>query len=231
MTTFALNPAQIAAVASLHAATPVDASSRNITPILSGIQLSVTSARVTAVATDRYIVTRLEFPLGDTAHTLNADEGAVAHVIILDSKEWQAIAKATATSHATVTFTTSDEGHDSTNVHDRPNVTVAHDYGQIIGEYRQVGGNYPPVARLFPEQVRNLDETVSFKPAFMTRATKAFTPNEVKAKDRNDIVWTMAAPDDGAAKAGKLGPVVLTAATKGDVTLRSLLQPTRLAGK
>ena len=221
MTTFTLSHAQIAAIASVGAATPVSTSDRQITPILAAVQITVTPERVTAVATDRYIVTELSFPLGDTAHTLEPDS---AHVIMLDSKDLASIVKNATVSRSTradrafFTFTTSDDAENG-------NVTVAHDYGQLIGEYRQIVGNYPPVARLFPEDVEPLTDMPHVNPAYFTRATKAHTPGETSTKERGGIMWQIAAA--GTTHATKSGPILLTARVGADYRLRSLMQPSR----
>ena len=208
MATFTLTPNQITAIASLHAATPPKASDRLITPILTTIHVTVTPGEVSAVATDRYIVTHLAFPLGAYAHTLDTEP----LVFAVDSKDWQALAKAIGTTLGYVAITV-----------DSDRVTAAWDHGHLIGQYLTVTGNYPPGQRLFPDVVVPLDTMPYFTPDKLTRAMKATHPDATSAKARADVIWSLGVGETHTTR--KHAPLVLTAHTPAGVVLRSLVQP------
>jgi hypothetical protein len=222
MTTFSLNANQIAAIASIGAACN-STTDRKITPILGAIHVTVTPERVTAVATDRYIVTELSFPLGDTAHDLPTD-GAV-HAFQMTDRDWVALAKIVSGpdfkhSSEFFSFTTDDAG-------ERPRVRVEYYDGRVLGDFAQVEGRYPAVSRLFADEVYEMHGTPAFMPDKLTRAMKAWAPEHTTAAQRKGTVWTFAA-NSASSEGRKLAPVVLTAATGPDTVLRSLVQPNLL---
>ena len=202
MTTFYLNAAQIAAIASLHAATPPAKSDRERTPILTAIHLHITPATVTATATDRYIVAEHSFPLGETAHTL-PDDGVTLQIA---STDWQTIAKR---KHA-ATFTWDDSGP----------VTVEYADGGTQ-PLAQVQGNYPLVARLFSDNNGDVTQGTALDLAKLARLAKII-PASPYLKDEAGV-WEFSQPDGGN------NPVTLTRPRlpQGE-SMRALIQPHKL---
>lgn len=214
--TLTLTAAQIASIASLHAATPADKFTRDTSPTLTAIRVTVEpNGQLEAVATDRYIATRLRFTL-DPEHA-----PAEAVSLLLDSKDWQAAAKAAKTDKLPIELRIT--GGDDT----AATVSFVSITQLTIGQYMQRIGNYPPIDRFIPTSDADLQPLAGMphvNPALFTRATAAHTPNEVSTKDRNKLPWQISRD----AGQGDSAHIVLTAHTAADTELVSLLQPFKI---
>lgn len=158
MTTFALTPAAVQAIATLaHAA----GTKEKAAPILSAIELTVTPSRWEAVATDRYVVGKLGGELGVTAHTLT-ETGVKILIHAADAAALAAAVKARKSpAHVELTLTRNDE------------ILNAEQDGLTLGEYRTMTGTFPPVVRLFPTMNDG-------RPAdAMTSGAVAFSPDKI----------------------------------------------------
>lgn len=196
MFTITLTPAQTAAIASLHAATPQAKTDRDVTPILTAIHVTVTGDTLTATATDRYMVVESAFPIGDGAATIGEERS-----FMLNSKDWQSIAKL----KTPVTLTIDD---DST-------VTVAHASGTL--NLLQVQGNFPRVQRIFSDGQGDLAQGTGLDLAKLARLAK-IVPASPYLKDEASV-WEFSQP-------GENKPVTLTRPRlpEGE-SMRALIQP------
>lgn len=197
-----LNQNQIASIATLHNCTPVGKYERESTPILTAISVTVEGNKLTAIATDRYIVGEIGFELDDFYAT-------EPFTIQLSSTDWQTVAKLKSSADITV------EGATVT-------VQAGHTEMRLI----QVSGNFPPVARLLPEdhETEGLP-VVALNLDFLTRIAKLRTPFGISEGTRcKGQPWKFQAkPTDS----GKPGPVLLTQGKRatGSDTVRALIQP------
>lgn len=210
MTTFHLNADQIAAIARMHAATPATKMERQRTPVLTAVHVHVTPERITATATDRYIVAEHSFPLEDPTHTV-PDDGVV---IQLPSTDWRDIAKRKTAAHFHIAY---DE--------DGGTVTVEYVDG-MVQPLAQVQGNYPPVARIFsePSALGDVQQDTALNLAYLARLAK-ITPMEAHCDKNAPVLWQFSQPE------GDGKPVTLTHAgidKYSDETLRALIQPNKL---
>lgn len=218
MTTFHLDANQIAAIASLHAATPPARTDRDMTPIIAAIMVTVTPATVSAIATDRYMVAALDFPLGETAHTIAAKSPLS---FLIPSTEWQRIAKL----KSPADFTLSDTDAN-------PDVTVEYVGGSIT--VAQTVGNFPPVQRLIPATTDSFAADTLLNVALLARMAKFVTPsNAAVSPAKRETVFSFAQSADSSATDSRLAPVLATytpfyptAADKAE-SLRVLVQPNR----
>lgn len=203
MTTFNLTNAQLIAIASLANAGTRD----SYTPILGGIQLTVTPSKVTATATDRYVVAELSFPLGKTEHTI-PDEGIG---IVIDSPNLVALAK----EKCGFTFTfTQDEGSYP--------ITAEGDAYGIVRTFPSMAGNFPPAARLFYEDATDdLPNGIVLNLAYLGRLSKLILPGEKSAAAAGKNPWTMSYHNS---QSHKHAPVMLTR-ENGMGSYRALIQP------
>lgn len=197
-----LNQNQIASIATLHNCTPAGKYERDVTPILTAILVTVEGNKLTATATDRYIVGEIGFELDDfyTAEPIT---------IQLSSNDWQTIAKLKSSADITL--------EDAT-----VTVRAGHTEMRLI----QVGGNFPPVSRLFPEEHETEGlPVVALNLDFLTRIAKLRTPYGIGEGTRSKgQPWKFQAkPTDS----GKPGPVLLTQGkyATGSDTVRVLIQP------
>ena len=166
MTTFYLSQPQILAVASLAVAGTRDP----IPLILNGIQLTVTPSTVTAVATDRYMVAELTFPLGETAHTLPAD----GVTLVFDSVHLVSMAKDK--TGFTFTFDQPEEARESYPI------TAEGEWFGIVKTFPSLMGNFPPVGRLFSEETPDdLPNGTLLNMALLGRVAKLILPGEKSA--------------------------------------------------
>ena len=208
MTTFYLNASQIAAIARLHAATPATKHERDMTPVLTAVHLHVTPERITATATDRYIVAEHTFPLEDPTHTVPGD-GAIVQ---LASTDWREIAKRKTAAQ----FTWNEDGG---------TVTIQYVDG-MTQPLAQVQGNYPPVARIFsdPSALGDVQQGATLNLAYLARLAK-ITPMETHYEKNAPVLWQFSQPE------GEGTPVTLTHAgisPTSNETLRALIQPHKL---
>lgn len=174
MTTFPLSLNAIESLATLFHATPAKRSEREVTPVITGISLTVTPARWTARATDRYSVAEISAPLGNVAHTISP-EGVE---LLLNSDDVVALAKSAKAriargrrDVALFDLTVSTEDPDA-----RETVTVS-TFGEPVGSARQVKGNFPPVERLFPKEEGDAPTEFALDPVKLARLHKVLTPS------------------------------------------------------
>lgn len=206
MTTFYLSQPQILAIASLAVAGTRDP----FTPILSAVQLTVTPSTVTAVATDRYMVAELTFPLGETAHTLPAD----GVTLVIDSVHLVSLSKDK--TWFTFTFYQPEEARESYPI------TAESEWLGIVKTFPSQAGNFPSVGRLFAEETPDdLPNGTLLDMARLGRVAKLILPGEKSAAAAAKEPWEISYKvTDG----HKSAPVQLTRSS-GTAAYRVLVQP------
>lgn len=174
MTTFPLSLNAIESLATLFHATPAKRFAREVSPVLTGISLTVTPAGWTARATDRFSAAEISAPLGNVAHTI-PPEGIE---LLLDSDDVVALAKAAKPrtvrprrAVALFDLTVSTEDPEA-----RPAVAVTM-FGEPVGSVRQLKGNFPPVERLFPKEEGVAPTEFALDPVKLARLHKVLTPS------------------------------------------------------
>jgi hypothetical protein len=134
---FRLTLRQLASLASLRAATPQGVTDRQVTPVITAVQLTVDHLTVTAVATDRYLLAEVTFELGSPC------DAPRTTAQLLDTSLVEAYKYAKARKAYAIEVFCDDSGTGAWTVEidgaTMPLVTVA--------------GNYPPIARLLTEAV------------------------------------------------------------------------------
>lgn len=206
MTTFYLSQPQILAVASLAVA----GTREPFTPILGAIQLTVTPSTVTAVATDRYMIAELTFPLGETVHTLPAD----GVTLLIDSVHLVSMSKDKA--GFTFTFDQPEEARESYPI------TAEGERVGIVKTFPSLSGNFPPVGRLFAEETPDdLPNGTLLNMARLGRVAKLILPGEKSAAAAAKEPWEISYK---VAEGHKSAPVQLTRSS-GTAAYRVLVQP------
>lgn len=211
MTTFTLPADALRSIATLHNATPADKAARDMTPILTAIQLTVTPAEWRAVATDRYVVAELTGDMGDYAHTLPMD-GTETTVLIRSTDLVDYVKRMGARSSLPVMVTISDDGAE-----------IELNNYDVRSGYRTVTGNFPPVARLFPEESAFTDlGAIGIDPNKLARLGKILMPFEVAMRpaDRSSLPTYIRFTEQG----DRPGPVLVTRGPSA-TGYRALLQP------
>ena len=205
MTTFYLSQPQIRAVASLAVA-----GTRNpITPILGAIQLTVTPSTVTAVATDRYMIAELTFPLGETVHTLPAD----GVTLVIDSVHLVSLSK-DKTGFA-FTFDQPEEARE------RYPITAEGEWFGIVKTFPSLTGNFPSVGRLFAKETPDdLPNGTLLNMALLGRVAKLILPGEKSAAAAAKELWEISCK---VTEGHKPAPVQLTRSS-GTAAYRVLVQ-------
>lgn len=209
MSTFTLTPAALAAMATLANATPSGKANREMTPVLTGIRLTIESGKYTAVATDRYIVAEV---------TGEAEADTDIEVTFLDT-DLVDLAKL----GTVVTFKIVEEVTvDGYNVQ-----AMEATYASGSRRLFEVGGNYPPVARLFPDvdKLEAVPAGTLVNPQYITRLSKVHSEASITAKpsERALMPITMATVPNEHGTA----PIQVTRVSgRGvDVTFRALFTP------
>jgi len=192
MQSITLAPAHVHSIASIATA----ATKESVTPILEHVQLSVAAGALTAMATDRYRVVRVQFDLPadeKTGEVATLEPVAIPAALLVAFSKALKAAKVGPALDVTLTV---DEGR----------VTLAHVSGvQLAGDLSLA--NFPPVGRLIdgykPGDVRD----VILKPAFMADASKFMLPSDPTPAAAKDAGWNMRFSDAGK---DKPGPVMLS---------------------
>lgn len=146
------------------------------TPILTGIELSVSDSVLTAIATDPYAAARARL---EHAPNEAIESVVVPAQLIVDVLK---AAKGAMQVHLTI------EGD-----------TLTFDWGSGRMSGQSVAGNFPPVARLFPEDPTDLPAGTSFNPTFLARLAKLTRPAR-SPKDRT-VVFALHAGGQSAGSA------------------------------
>ena len=201
MTTAYLPASTLAAIASLSAATSTD----KFTPILSMIKVAITPETITAVATDRYIATRLTTPLGDVTHTVS-DTGSTFYLNAAD-----AIMLAKLKTGGM--FTWNEETREVTAEMDNDSRFTLH----------AVNGNYPPVERLIPSDTAECDipAGVGLNPSTFARLAKFSLPGE-RAAELKQAVYRLGV--EKLTDSRKPGPIVASRSGSGSY-ITVIVQP------
>jgi len=209
MQSITLAPAHVHSIASIAVATTKE----SVTPILEHVQIEVTAGALTAIATDRYRVVRVQFDLPadeKTGEVANLEPVAIPATLLVAFSKALKAAKVTPALAVTLTV----EGS---------RVTLAHLSGvQLAGDLS--AANFPPVDRLIdgykPGDVRD----VILKPAFVADAAKFMLPSDPTPAAAKDAGWNMQFSD---ASKDKPGPVLLTRSEEGAGTghIQYMLQP------
>lgn len=214
MTEYMITGADVEAIASLHYATPQAKKDRDMTPILGMVKFVAEGDTWRAIATDRYMVAEVSGSL--IVHESKAGDHAA--VFLMDSKAWQALAKAFKGSGA-VSFKLDAEAG-------RVEFT-----GQAGAQTHWLdSGNFPPVERLFPNADALAKEAepvgnISLSPALLHDLGRVVSPSmvrDLKAAERAREPLHMRFSDNGY---GKPGPVYITRPYED---YRALLQPNLL---
>lgn len=212
--TVTLSLSEIESLATLHHATPPAKSDRDATPILAAVQLTIAADRLTALATDRYMVAELTIPL-------TVDHAVTGEPFTLQINSADLVELAKRVKRATgvrrdipcAEFTITDDSY-TINV-----------YGQNLGEFRPAAGNFPPVARFFDvDKILSDSPNVSLDPAKLARVGKVLTPHEtgMKPAERASLSLTL----EFTVQNDRPGPMLITRATKAtEHGFRALLQP------
>lgn len=219
MTKIMFTPEEFRAVASVGVA----ASSDDVTPIISAVQISVTDAgEVTAVATDRYRIARVIF-------TPKMDEAVIGgeDSININAKEltkfWNGIKAVAIKSHMPVILTF-QEDEDYT---DSKTYSLEYDGSRV--ENRSVRGNYPPVGKLMADYDIDKCEgvpNVALNPNFLADMVKFYHPRDDKRINMKHVVWQFRFKQTDSSKPG---PVYITRGSGNtDATLDYLVQPNLL---
>lgn len=162
MTTITLTLDSLHQIAALSAFT---APKSTHTPILTGIEISVSDSVLTAIATDRYTAARARFE--------HAPNEAVESVVVPSQLVTDVLkaAKGAARVHLTI------DGD-----------TLTFDWGNGRMSGQSVAGNYPPVARLLPKNPTDLPAGTAFDPTLLARLAKLTKP----ARSPKDRIVTFA---------------------------------------
>ena len=149
MSTITLTPASLAQIANLAAFAASDA----VTPVLTGIAVSVAGGEVRAVATDRYAVAR---------YVGQAPEFEELPQTVLPTAFLTTVAKAARGAfqvHLTV------DGS-----------TVTADWGDGSVSASVIEGNYPPVDRLMTDHADDIPASMTLSPTLLARLAKLRGP-------------------------------------------------------
>jgi hypothetical protein len=233
---------ELAAIASLHQATPQVKSERQITPVLGFIQLTVTPTAgvdstadgdpipggwdVVAVATDRYMVGRIRWTIpmptdGTEPRVLGADDGPVT--VTLDSlhlKDAAATAKKTREQFHALSW----EQHESGTGDSKPATLRTGGSTLVIA----TGGhfNYPPVSRLIPDYSDLVDTPeVAINLHRVARIAKISAP--VYVHGASELAWKLQStgePWTSTSGKPKPKPVIFRMSERG-VDVCAILQP------
>jgi hypothetical protein len=220
----ALTHDQLRSIASLTAF----ASREDVTPVITGVRLSVEEGRIIAQATDRYRVAELSLPLPikptDREDAFTAEEevngGAAFEAITIPAAFLARVIKSLPRKPllrgATIALIVTAEGM---------GVTVRDRIHGFESSERTIIGNYPPVGRLFP---KSLDEVKAFylpvglNAAFLASLDKLSLPTDIGS--RGAKLYTMRTWESEITGSTKPRPVLFTR-EDGDVTLRAMIQP------
>lgn len=166
-----LTPEQLYSLASCTVA----ASKKDATPVIESVRVSVEGGKIVGIATDRYRVARVTFPLSE------ADEGTPDFEgVTIQRAQIEGFAKtvkaAKPPAHAPATITLEvDEG----GLHEARRVTLSDfAYSGATSAMQEQLGNFPPVARLFPsgENAFRPVEQVSLNIAYLADVAKLSHP-------------------------------------------------------
>lgn len=209
MTSFTLTYEQVLAVASLQHM----ASKDDVTPVITGINITVTPTELTASATDRYVVGVLTFPLDQKLVHDVPEEGST---ILVHRSDMIQVARLR--SDMTFSFVPSDDGRKSVSVQ----AQTPHDGRSLI--FPTIYGTFPPVARLIDDDpTDDLPNGIGVNMGLIARVTKLLLPGEKSAATAVLSPWVLKykAPTDPK----KLAPIHAYR-QNGSAQYRVLIQPT-----
>ncbi len=181
-----LNDYHIKAIASLDNATPKDKKTREFSPVLALIGVTVeptpTGARLTAMASDRCTAGRISFPLEESP--------SEAFSFLINSKDWVEMSKKVLpTSEITVE---QPYYKDAVSNQSDGSVTVM---SQLAGQSVVLNFRYPAdmsfprIERLFPDimKVRELPAGIGLNLDRLARLAKVIAPRDVGTKRPNAL--------------------------------------------
>lgn len=218
MFAFNLSASTLASVATIGVAASKDA----VTPIITGVQITVEGGRVlTAVATDRYRIARAQYRTaveGSTDQPELATDGdgvPTVHSVVIPAAFLTKVAKAIAfkgrSESQTVALAVAGEGTHS----DPYRITVTDPATGTVLTETGIAGNYPPVGRLIlPVETysENMRAGLRLNPSFLGDLAKIAYPGERPA-DTKVAPWAMhahaAGPDN------RTAPVMFTRDNSG----------------
>jgi DNA polymerase-3 subunit beta len=211
--------------ASIASATVAAAPVKELTPIIQAVQVGIEAGILTAVATDRYRVARITFPIEGAP---DLEPVTIPRTFLDGFAKSIRAAKLPATSEITLTVTPTEP---SNAYHDpAATLTLASSYAGVSATASALQGNYPPVARLFPETLSDTPSPeISLNLARLADAEKlthpALTATAIKASPGMRIRYTTS---DNPAKPG---PILVDHGARikpEQGTLEYLLQPNML---
>lgn len=212
MSSITLYPRQLASIASILVA----ASKDDVTPVIVSAHIRVQDGFLTAVATDRYRVARVTFPLTSDEGDTQDDLDVVVPRAFLE-RFARTVKAAKLKPDAKISLS-----HDPL----AKSLTFAFSGGSASDV--AITGNYPPVARLFPE-AESLTEVgeIALNPRFVSDAGKLDHPTLTADDLRNGAVRLRFTKSG---RADKPGPVLIDrrGIRPKDGGLEYLLQPNLL---
>lgn len=188
------------------ASAAIAASKEDTTPILMAVQVRVENGTLTAVATDRYRVARITFPV----------EGELAPVTIPRGllERFTKALKASKTRMAVVTLSVEDTI-----------VTLSESLTGLTMRDSVVYGQYPPVERLIPTEESQFGEceSINLNPAYAFDMSKLLHPSLTASDYKNGAPRMRFSKVDNPSRPG---PVLFDRTIQdGQGSLEYLLQP------
>lgn len=213
MQSITLAPAHVHSIASAVVA----CGKNDQTPVLAYVQVSAGAGLVSAVATDRYRVVRIQFNLG-----ANESTGAVADLepVIIDHALLTAFARDLKAAKV-------GPGLDVTLTVDEGSVTLAH-AGGLQRRAEVPTYNFPPAHRLIEDYKASDVRAVLLKPSFIADAAKLSLPSDPTAAFTKDAPWSFQVSDSSGSKPG---PVLLSRAEPagiGSGRIDYMVQPNQI---
>ncbi len=204
-----LTKAQVVSIASLHACTAQGKSEREKTSQLACINVSIENGRLTARATDRYIVGEVSF-----SHKHNASDRVE---FSLNSGDWSDISKRVQTQ----AFLDIEE--ENANWSERI-VKLSMGGPRQVGSYLTLDQRFPAVGKFFPETMGDLPSGLVHNMTLLARIDKMVTPSmaeRLTTSKRKGLGFAMSAGDMGLKT-----PTVFTRLLSDETeTCRAVIQP------
>lgn len=217
MTKIMFTPEEFRSVASVG----VVASSDDVSPIITTVQVTVEAGQVTAIATDRYRIARSIFTPQREDAVVGGD-----NEINIPAKEltkfWSGIKTTAIKRNLPVSLTIVDD-------EDTNGKKFVLEYDGARVENFGVKGNYPPVSRLmvgYDEGECDGVPAVSLNPNFLADMVKMFHPRDDNRINMKYVAWQFRFKKT---ESSKPGPVYITRGSGNDgAVLDYLVQPNLL---